>query len=101
MVNEYVPAVVGVPYRSSDVVVADSFFEMPGGRVPEVIAQEYGVQPLLALMTAEYGLLNVPFGRLLVVIVTLAKHCEANRASIRESRGSFISPCWRRYGIVE
>ena len=74
-------------------VAADSFLEMPGGRLPEVIAQEYGVHPSLALMTAEYALLTVPFGRLVVVIVMLAKHCDANRASRRDSRGSLISPC--------
>jgi hypothetical protein len=59
------------------VVVADSFFKMPGGSVPEVIAHEYGVQPLLALITAEYVLFTVPFGRLVVVIVMFAKHCDA------------------------
>ena len=82
-------------------VLVDSFVEMPGGRVPEVIDQEYGVQPLLALMTAEYALLTVPFGRLVVVIVMLAKHCDVNRASRRQSRGSLISQCWRCYRIVE
>ena len=82
-------------------VVADSFFEMPGGSVPEVIAHEYGVQPLLALITAEYVLFTVPFGRLVVVIVMFAEHCDANKASMRERRGSLISPCWPFYRIVE
>lgn len=64
-------------------VVADGFIEMPGGSVPEVIAQEYGGQPLLALMTAEYAVLTLPFGRLVVVIVMVAKHCDANKARRR------------------
>ena len=60
------------------------------------------MQPLLALITAEYVLLTVPFGRLVVVIVMfLAKHCDANKASMRERRGSLISPCWPCYRIVE
>jgi len=39
-VNEYDAAVVGVPERFREVVVLDTFWEMPGGRDPEVIAQE-------------------------------------------------------------
>lgn len=79
----------------------DSSLEMPGGNVPELIAQEYGAQPLLALITAEYGLPIIPFGRLVVVIVMLAKHCDANKQRMRESRGSLISTCWPCYRIVE
>jgi hypothetical protein len=82
------------------VVAADTFCEMPGGRVPEVIAQEYGLQPLLALMTAEYALFTVPFGSLRVLIVMLAKHCEQNKATRRESRGSLISHAGVTTGLL-
>jgi hypothetical protein len=77
-------------------VVVDGFMVIPGGSDPETMAQELGVQPFLVWITAEYAVLTVPLGRLVVVVIVMfAKHGEANRTSNRESRGSLISP-WSR-----
>jgi hypothetical protein len=60
---------VGVPVKFRDVVVADCFCVTPAGSAPETMDHLYGVQPPLALMTAEYGVWTVPFGSVEVLIV--------------------------------
>ena len=51
-------------------------------------------------MTAEYAVLIVPLGTLLVVMATLdAAHRDANTTSKRESCQDFITLCWRDYRI--
>lgn len=52
-VKESVAAVVGVPVRSSDVVVLDTFAVIPTGSFPDAIAHLYGIQPSLAFITVE------------------------------------------------
>jgi len=42
-----------VPERFKEVVVLDTFLVRPAGKDPEVIAQEYGLQPPLARIMAE------------------------------------------------
>jgi hypothetical protein len=69
-VKAYCAAVVGVSPRFSALVVLDGCAITPAG-VP-VHVHMYGVQPFAALTVAEYGTPTVPFGRLVVVIVTLA-----------------------------
>ncbi len=59
-----------------------------------------GVQPPLVLTVAEYGDWSVPFGRLVVVMDTVAakpgKDARANRAGRRKD---FMYPCCRGAGI--
>jgi hypothetical protein len=90
-----VVAEVGTPLRTSDVVVLDAFAVIPAGNVPETTLHLYGVQPPVAYTAAEYDLLKVPLGRLVVVMPTDAKHRQAS-VRTRQSRGSLIPPCSRQ-----
>jgi hypothetical protein len=90
-----VVAELGTPLRTSDVVVLDAFAVIPAGNVPETTLHLYGVQPPVALTVAEYDLLKVPLGRLVVVMPTDAKHRQAS-VRTRQSRGSLIPPCSRQ-----
>jgi hypothetical protein len=65
-----VVAEVGTPLRTSDVVLLDALAVIPAGSVPETTLHLYGVQPPVALTVAEYDLLKVPLGRLVVVMAT-------------------------------
>ena len=95
-------AVFGVPVRFSEVVELDGFAVIPAGRLPETMDHAYGVQPPLALMTPEYSVPTVPFGRVVVVMTTSEpKHCVVNKNSNREGRQSFITPCCRDYKIPD
>ena len=78
----------------SESVVLEGFIVTPAGSWPDVRAQEYGVHPPLASITAEYAVLTVPLGRLVVVIETLdAKPEGTNPSTISARWGSFIVLC--------
>lgn len=64
-VNEYVPAVVGVPLIWPELLNVN-----PAGKLPELIDQLYGVVPPLAASVAEYEVLATPPGSEDVVICT-------------------------------
>jgi hypothetical protein len=89
-----VVAEVGIPLRSSDVVVLEGLEMIPVGNVPETTLHLYGAQPPVALTLAEYDFLKVPLGRLVVVMSTDAKHRHAS-VRTRQSRGTLIPPCSR------
>lgn len=100
-VKESVAAVFGVPARSSEVVVLDTFAVTPLGSAPDAIVHLYGVQPPLALMIAEYALPTVAPGSELVVMATVPKHCAPSASRRREKSNDFTDPCCRRWGIPD
>ena len=51
--KESVTAFVGVPLKLYEVVFAETFAVMPGGKEPDEIVHLYGVQPLATWMAAE------------------------------------------------
>jgi hypothetical protein len=72
-VNEYVPAVVGVP----EITPVRAFRLVPGGSVPLVTANVYGAMPFAAT-EAVYAAVVDPLGRVCVVITTGGKTaCES------------------------
>ena len=46
---------------------------IPAGNAPEITVQVAGAQPLVVATTAEYGVLTVPLGNVVVVIVIFAR----------------------------
>ena len=66
---------------------------IPGGRDPETTPHLYGVQPPLALIAAKNDVATVPFGTVVVVIVTTdARHGAANNSK-RGRAQDFMRSC--------
>ena len=57
----------------SEIGLLTAVIVIPAGNAPDVTVQVAGAQLLLVATTAEYGVLTVPLGNVVVVIVILAR----------------------------
>jgi hypothetical protein len=67
IVNAEVPTVVGVPAITPVLAVSDN----PAGNVPLEMLHVYGVTPPVAASVVEYATFKVPFGKFVVMIVSV------------------------------
>ena len=81
---------VGVPLSFSDLLLPEGVAVMPGGKAPDEIVHLNGVQPPLACTVAEYAVPTVPFGRVVLVMRTDAKH-GIERSKRRAGAESFMA----------
>jgi hypothetical protein len=80
-----------VPLRLNEVVLVDVFAVTPTGKAPDASAHLYGVQPLLAVMAAEYAVWTVPLGTLVVLIVIVeAKQGHTTTSNKKPSHLGFM-----------
>jgi hypothetical protein len=96
-----------VPLRLNEVVLVEVFAVTPTGKAPDASAHLYGVQPLLAVMAAEYAVWTVPLGTLAVLIViveakqghTTASNKQPSHLGFMAHAGSETCPVnrWQRF----
>jgi hypothetical protein len=92
-VKGYVPALVGVPASFREIGLLTGVIVIPAGNDPDMTVQVAGAQPLEVATVAEYAVLTVPLGNVVVVIVIFAHKDEAQRSS--KGRKNFILRCCR------
>jgi hypothetical protein len=67
-VKLYVPTLVGAP----EITPVPAVNDKPGGKLPELMLQVYGVTPPVAARVVEYVVPSVPLGKLVVVIFNVS-----------------------------